>query len=45
MASSDLTVEQIFYYLKEKGGKVKNRDVVHHFKHQLTNPLTKGELV
>ncbi|KAJ8928496.1 hypothetical protein NQ314_018945, partial [Rhamnusium bicolor] len=43
MASSDLTLDQIYYFLKEKGGKVRNRDAVRYFKGYLTDPLTKDE--
>ncbi|KAJ8982786.1 hypothetical protein NQ317_018487 [Molorchus minor] len=42
MASSELTLEEIYSFLKEKGGKVRNRDAVRFFKAYLTNPQTKG---
>lgn len=45
MAASELTLEQIYSFLKEKGGKVKNRDAVRYFKAYLTDPQTKGECV
>ncbi|XP_018576011.2 ankyrin repeat domain-containing protein SOWAHC [Anoplophora glabripennis] len=43
MAASELTLEQIYQFLKEKGGKVKNRDAVRYFKGYLTDPQTKEE--
>lgn len=42
MATSDLTLEQIYNYFKENGNVVKNRELVHHFKHYLTDPASKG---
>nr|XP_008192389.1 PREDICTED: uncharacterized protein LOC103312734 [Tribolium castaneum] len=43
MASSDLTLEQIYNYFKENGNVVKNRELVHHFKHYLTDPASKED--
>lgn len=42
MATSNLTLEQIYDYFKENGNVVKNRELVHHFKEYLTDPATKG---
>lgn len=42
MEDNILTLEQIHLYLLQNGGKVRNRDVVRHFKSFLTDPVTKG---
>lgn len=42
MAASGLTLEEIYEYLKKKGGTVSNSDVVRHFKHYLIDPASKG---
>ncbi|KAJ8924746.1 hypothetical protein NQ315_000899, partial [Exocentrus adspersus] len=43
MASSELTLEHIYQFLKEKGGKARNHDAVRYFKGYLTDPQTKEE--
>ncbi|KAJ3629451.1 hypothetical protein MTP99_013844 [Tenebrio molitor] len=43
MATSNLTLEQIYDYFKENGNVVKNRELVHHFKEYLTDPATKDD--
>lgn len=43
MATSGLTLEEIYEYFKQKGGTVSNSEVVRHFKRYLTDPASKGE--
>ncbi|XP_030767459.1 ankyrin repeat domain-containing protein SOWAHB isoform X2 [Sitophilus oryzae] len=43
MASKSLSIEEIHQFFRENGGKVKNKDVVRHFKKYLTDPATKDE--
>ncbi|VEN58899.1 unnamed protein product, partial [Callosobruchus maculatus] len=43
MSSSELSLELVYGFFKEKGGKVKNRDAVRHFKGYLTDPAHKEE--
>lgn len=45
MASGDLTVDLVYNYLVEKGGKVRNRDAVRYFRTYLTDPVLKGNYV
>lgn len=45
MASGDLTLDLVYNYLVEKGGKVNNRDAVRYFRTYLTDPALKGKSV
>ncbi|CAH1980810.1 unnamed protein product [Acanthoscelides obtectus] len=43
MAASELTLELLYEFFKENGGKVKNIDAVRYFKSYLTDPTHKKE--
>ena len=42
-ASEGITLESVREFLVKNNGKVKNTDLVHHFRQQLNDPVNKGE--